>query len=142
MNLIYCTVVIYSTVHEERGSATKENSLTPKTSILISITITLGCISYLHQSSKYSSRAPEWNTYWKHWEFDNLGLGRITTYGFNVLRKIHECDFRLISIWKPSHLTFHFLCNTFQYIHCQFLSKGKENQKVRALMCTNHNVHD
>lgn len=45
-------------------------------------------------------------TYWNQWECASFGLGRITTYAFDVLTKIDKCDSRLISIWKPSHLTF------------------------------------
>lgn len=45
-------------------------------------------------------------TYWKQWESDNFGLGRITTFGFDVFTKTDERDCRLISSWKPSLLTF------------------------------------
>lgn len=34
------------------------------------------------------------------------------------------------------------LQHSFQYIHWQFLSTGNENQKVGALICTNHNMHN
>lgn len=82
-------------------------------------------------------------TYWKQWECDNFGLGRIRTFGFDVFTKTDERDSRLISVWKPSLLTFGIsstkLSNTFTG---KSASEGKENQKVKALICTNHSVHD
>lgn len=45
-------------------------------------------------------------TYWKQWECDNFGLGRITTLGFDVFTKTDEHDSRLVSVWKPPLLTF------------------------------------
>lgn len=39
-------------------------------------------------------------TYWKQWECDNFGLGRIKTFGFFVFMKTDEHDSRLISLFE------------------------------------------
>lgn len=93
-------------VPEERGDVTGKNSLSCTTFTLFTLSSMSDSGSCFHQSSKCSSSIlwDEILTQWKEW--DNFGLGRITTFGFDVFTKTDERDSRLISIWKPSLLTF------------------------------------
>lgn len=131
-------------VPEERGDFSEGNLLSHTTFISFTTSRIPGSTSYLHQSSKYSSGALGRNSYlleamgmWQLWprQHYNAWIGSASRgrgTGF-------QADLHL----EPPHLTPSSpLHHSFQHLHRQSLSAGKENQKVRALICTNHNVHD
>lgn len=67
---------------------------------------------------------------------------RITAYGFDMLTKTDEHNFQT-EFYLETFSSYLFpLQHSFHHFYWQSLSEGKENQKVKALICTNHNVHD
>ena len=100
-------------VPEERGDFTMENSLVYTTMFILFSYWTLSCISYLHQSSKYSSSTLGWNPYleamgmWWLWSRQDYNIWISRAY--KDWRTWCQTDFHS-EAFLP-HLS-HFLCNT------------------------------